>query len=296
MIVSFHPCFKGDINITCAGRDPNADDLNAIRLADVVVLNQGCRKSLYEMARSNCRYVFPNYDARFNYPGKIGQARLFKEISVPHPRTEIFLSVDDFFKSIGLDFKNLPFTFPMVFKFDWGGEGEMVHLLSSENDLSHMLEHAQTYEKTGQKGFVLQEYIDHHNRSLRTVVIGKTMLSYWRVSPEGFYTNLSRGAYVDTQIDPDIQKIVSKYVSKVCAITGINLAGFDLLFRKNDATPQFIEINYFFGRTGLGGSQKYYRLLKREITRWIRGLETHRAPTLCGRLSDGHSASNLATH
>jgi ribosomal protein S6--L-glutamate ligase len=30
-----------------------------------------------------------------------------------------------------------------------------------------------------------------------------------------------------------------------------------------------LEINYFFGRRGLGGSDAYYKVLKREIQNWI---------------------------
>ncbi len=73
MILSFHPCFEADKNIICAGRDPGADEMAAIKAADAVILPQGCRKSLYEMATENCPLVFPDYSARFKYPGKINQ-------------------------------------------------------------------------------------------------------------------------------------------------------------------------------------------------------------------------------
>jgi ribosomal protein S6--L-glutamate ligase len=33
-----------------------------------------------------------------------------------------------------------------------------------------------------------------------------------------------------------------------------------------------LEINYFFGRIGLGGSQEYYRILRKAIKRWIASL------------------------
>ena len=65
MIVSFHPLFEADKNILCAGREPDADDLKAIKAAKAVILPQGCRQSLYEMARDNCQHVFPDYAARF---------------------------------------------------------------------------------------------------------------------------------------------------------------------------------------------------------------------------------------
>jgi ribosomal protein S6--L-glutamate ligase len=33
-----------------------------------------------------------------------------------------------------------------------------------------------------------------------------------------------------------------------------------------------LEINYFFGRRGLGGSEAYYLILLEEIQSWITGL------------------------
>ena len=73
MILSFHPCFEADINIICAGREPDHNDSAAMRSAAAVILPQGCREALYRMAKQNCAHVFPNYDARFEYPGKTGQ-------------------------------------------------------------------------------------------------------------------------------------------------------------------------------------------------------------------------------
>ena len=99
MILSFHPIFEGDKNILCAGREPGADDLAAVRAADAVIIPQGCKASLYTMARENCANVFPNYDARFEYPGKIGQTRLFRKLNAPHPKTEIYTSHSSFLTS-----------------------------------------------------------------------------------------------------------------------------------------------------------------------------------------------------
>ena len=101
MIVSFHPLFDADKNIICAGRAPNAEDLAAIRTASAVILSQGCYQSLYEMARANCPHVFPNYDARFKYPGKIGQIKLFRQMNISHPSTEIYADVASYHKQSG---------------------------------------------------------------------------------------------------------------------------------------------------------------------------------------------------
>ena len=33
-----------------------------------------------------------------------------------------------------------------------------------------------------------------------------------------------------------------------------------------------LEINYFFGRKGLGGSEAYYKILHEEIRTWLDGI------------------------
>lgn len=62
-------------------------------------------------------------------------------------------------------------------------------------------------------------------------------------------------------------------VGRFCEKTGINLAGVDLLF-PSDRTldPLFLEINYFFGRRGLGGSDRWYAILNAEIETWLKSL------------------------
>ncbi|MCG2754079.1 MAG: hypothetical protein L6247_00670 [Desulfobacteraceae bacterium] len=349
MILSFHPCFVADKNIICAGRKPGADDLAAIKAADAVILPQGCYKSLYEMARGNCANVFPNYDAKFKYPGKTGQTKLFQNKGVSLPETVIFRNTDSFIPNFasfskchceersdvaisspkdcfsiarndatGKDFQiilaKFGFDFPFVFKFDWGGEGENVYLIKSVEYLQEVLQKAAIYERTGQAGFLIQEYIPSQNRSLRVVIINRKIITYWRVlkNREGFCSNLSQGAVIDFDYDPDLQEMAAVSVKNFCKQAGINLAGIDILF-SSDAKPQkrahspqlaaglasesensklpygrrfpaacrgelqikeplFLEINYFFGRRGLGGSEKYYELLIPEIRAWIKSL------------------------
>ncbi len=273
MILSYHPCFEADKNILCAGREPAADDLAAIKAAHAVILPQGCRRSLYEMAHNNCRHVFPNFDSRFQYAGKIGQVRLFQEKNVPHPRTQTYLNVETFSEHHG-GFPATPaFDFPFVFKFDWGGEGYQVYLIQSASECKDILQTARDYEDSGHTGFIIQEYIPSNNRSLRVVVIGQTVVSYWRVQSgtRNFCSNLARGAVIDAHADPDLQALAVTSVKAFCSRTGINLAGFDLLFssQKKRSTPLFLEINYYFGRRGLGGGERFYEILIAEIEKWI---------------------------
>jgi len=273
MIVSYHPCFEADKNLICAGREPDDDDLAAILAADAVILPQGCYKSLYQMARQNCRHVFPNFNARFKYPGKIGQIQLFRETNTFHPATETHLNLDAFNQCCRTESLRAKLGFPLVFKFDWGGEGYHVYLLKSEGDLDQALQTAKHFEKTGRAGFLMQEYIPSGNRALRVVVVGKTFISYWRIqnNSKSYRSNLAQGAVIDTKADPDLQHAAVDRIKDFCRQAGINLAGFDVLFasESTNKNPLMLEINYYFGRRGLGGSERFYELLRSEILKWI---------------------------
>lgn len=276
MILSYHPCFEADRNRLCAGRKPGTDDLSAMLAADAIILPQGCHESLYTMARSNCKHVFPNFDAKFKYKGKIGQIQLFQKTNTAYPRTETYLNMNTFSIHYGGSPKKPIFDFPFVFKFDWGGDGDHVYLVQSVENFSKVLQIAKKYETSGQKGFIIQEYIPANKRSLRVVVIGQTIVSYWRVqrNTDHFLSNVAKGAMIDYDTEPDLQKTAIKSVKNFCSQTRINLAGFDILFSSQAKvkTPLFLEINYFFGRQGLGGSEKFYDLLIKEIMKWIESL------------------------
>jgi len=276
MILSFHPCFVADKNIICAGRKPDINDLAAIESANAVILPQGCSELLYTMAKSNCLNVFPNFDARFQYPGKIGQIHLFQKTNTIHPKTETFPAVNVFKEKYFQSSGNFQFNFPFVFKFNWGGEGDMVYKVSSLEDLNLLLLKAEQFEKTGQSRFLIQEYISSKGKSLRINVIGQRQISFWRFQDNGngFQSNLSKGAKIDYDSHPKLMEIAKKSVYEFCQKTGINLAGFDILFSfdssgKPGTEPLFLEINYFFGRRGLGGSEKFYKLLVQEIRIWL---------------------------
>lgn len=273
MILSFHPCFDADANIIVAGRDPGPEDLEAIRSASAVILPQGCRESLYRMAVENCAHVFPDYSLRFAYPGKTGQAALFQKQNVPFPKTLIYTNLDDFSRQQTPDGESLPMPPPFVFKFDWGGEGQTVYLVKSHKELVDKLYQAAEFEKSGLTGFILQTYIPHGRRSLRVAVINQRLISYWRVQPgrDSFGTSVAAGADIDHDADEDLQQLGREKTRSLCAQTGINLAGFDIIFdtAAPRPAPLFLEINYFFGRTGLGGSEAFYQLLIPEIEAWL---------------------------
>ena len=73
-----------------------------------------------------------------------------------------------------------------------------------------------------------------------------------------------------SKFDPDLVAVAIKHLTRFCRTTNINLAGFDAIFStQNRELPLFLEINYFFGRRGLGGSEKYYQILETEIKQWL---------------------------
>jgi len=272
MILSYHPCFEADENRLCAGRLPDENDLARIRSADAVVLPQGCSMELYRMVSRNCARFFPDYTARFAYPGKLGQARLFLETGASHPDTKFFACFNDYVESCKKNADFLP-SYPFVLKMDWGGEGDNVHLIASADEFEHCLRQVNAYEATGQQGFLIQRYVPSGFRSLRVVVAYRETFSYWRShdQPGCFCASLSKGALLDRDSDPGLQEMAVQAISAFCVITGINLAGFDVLFSMEDKppVPLLLEINYFFGRQGIGGSEAYYALLVEQIHRWI---------------------------
>jgi ribosomal protein S6--L-glutamate ligase len=275
MILSYHPLFVGDENRLCAGRRPDDADRLAMRRAAAVILPQGAYRSLYEMARESCPHVFPGQDRRFSHPGKTGQARLFAESAVPHPSTRIYTH------SGQLDADGPPCPFPFVLKLDWGGEGRNVFLIDSPSAWTTALGLLNTWESTGQTGFVIQELIPTAGRALRIAVIGTRAVAYWRVRPDGgFAANLAHGAIIDRHDAPHLMAAGVDAAMSFCRRQHIDLAGLDFLFNADQACPEplFLEVNWVFGRRGLGGSDGFYRLLIPEIHRWLarRRLAVHR--------------------
>lgn len=271
-VLSFHSCIEADLNIFWRDRPPSKDDEAAIKAADAVILPQGCKESLYRVARRNCEHVFPNYDAFFKYPGKTGQATLFLEEKLATPQTRIFSNLAAYKRTA----PDNCFSRPFVFKLSWGGEGRNVFLIESPDNLQNALEFAEDWEGRGKEGFLLQEYIPTDGRSLRIVVMGDTLVSYWRVaeSPDSFYSNISKGATIDYDAFPEQQKAANRVLQGFCKKTGINLAGFDFLFHAEEEKPLplFLEINYFFRTKGLGGHDNYLKLLETSIRKWLDGI------------------------
>jgi len=278
MILSFHPIIEADENIICAGRDPGPEELAAIQNAEAVILPQGCRESLYRMARTNCPHIFPNLDVSFDYPGKSGQIRLFRKTGVAHPPTDLYESLDHYHRS------KPGISLPAVIKLDWGGQGDTIFKAADAAELDQALDRVSACEQTGQTGFLVQKFIPTRQRSLRVTLIGRRQVAYWRIMPasDRFGASVAAGARIDHEADPHLISAAGEVVRTFCEKTRLQLAGFDFLFDTSQLElgriePLMLEINYFFGRTGLGGSEAYYQMLTQAVDAWLGELGLQRA-------------------
>ncbi|HEX5679890.1 MAG TPA: hypothetical protein VFX82_03590, partial [Desulfobacterales bacterium] len=87
----------------------------------------------------------------------------------------------------------------------------------------------------------------------------------------GFHANVSKGAVIDACSDPALKAQAERMAGAFCRRTGIDLAGLDVIFdvEANPPRPLLLEINYYFGRVGLGGADAYHRMLAAEIRTWL---------------------------
>jgi ribosomal protein S6--L-glutamate ligase len=269
MILSFHPCFVADAQIILADRQLNAEDRRLIRRADAVILPQACSLALYKNCAASEAHVFPDYGVRFRYPGKVGQSLLFEKLKIPHPATRRWRTAKRFRDSLN-DKSAPPHEVPFLLKADESHEGDGVLFVNDKPSLDTALLHL---EKIGSTGFISQELIPCGGNVLRAVVFHKEIITYWkRADPcHGVIVTVSHGSRIDKKWNPELQAKGRAQARCICEKTGINLAAFDFVFslESPEMQPLLLEINYYFGRRGLGGSLRYYRLLLKAIQGWL---------------------------
>jgi ribosomal protein S6--L-glutamate ligase len=216
--------------------------------------------------------LFPNYETRFEYPGKIGQSLLFGRLRCPRPETRAWPSVEKFRASYPLG-KEYPHKLPFFLKADTSHEAAGIYLVTDGKVLESALESLSSLEKSGFKGFISQELISSQGNVLRAVILGKRIVSYWKRPnrPGQAVSTIGRGARVDKEWRAELQEKGRIHAQSFATETGVNLAAIDFVFSLIDPDPQalFLEINYYFGRRGLGGSQHYYGLLHAAIQEWL---------------------------
>ncbi len=271
MILSFHPCFAADHQIILGDRPLNEEDRQLIRSARAVILAQGRGEGVYAECSAAGVPVFPHYEMRRAYPGKVGQSRLFERFRLPHPRTFRWKNVDQFRKTPAF-----PHEFPFVIKDNGSHEAEGVFLVTDSESLKTALASPALKAGLESKGFITQDFVPSDGNVLRAVIMGREIKTYWKrpVKPGQMITTISKGARIDHGWKPVLQEKGKAQARILAERTGINLAAVDFILPllKKDPEPLFLEINYFFGRRGLGGMDAYYRLLYKAVQDWIKGL------------------------
>ena len=269
-VLSMHPIIEGDTFYWDRGVwDKNL--FNAIKNASAIILPQTVERDMYWLCNELCPQVFPNYDLRFQWEGKMGDTCAFWAYGLKHPHTLVFPRVE----TLRGEHYNMEHTvpelppYPFVMKGAHAGEGKQVWLINNKEELETKLQVLLRYELHGSSGFVIQEYLASLERDLRVVVIGNQVFSYWRKA-QAFLHNVTQGGEIDAASDPELQEVGREKVKQFCRRSGINLAAFDLVFPGGEVEPFFLEINYTFGRNGLGGSEKFYSLMRHEVDVWLK--------------------------
>lgn len=272
MILSFHPCFVADRQIILGSRCLDISDSRLIEEAKAIILPQSCSEELYLACKKSSAYIFPDYDTRFKYPGKTGQSILFEKTDTPHPKTCRWQSVDEFRKTFQ-DQNSLPHKTPFLLKTDKGHEAEGVYLIKDHKTLDSYLEKLKHAENSGTAGFISQELIPAEGNVLRIVTMGHSSITYWRrpSAPGQIITSASKNGIIDMDWRADLQEKGKIKVKDLTDKTGIDLAAIDCIFpiKEDNPQPMILEINYYFGRRGLGGSVNYYGLLFQAIQYWL---------------------------
>ncbi len=272
MIISFHPCIAADAHIILGDRLPDEKEQLLLTKADAVILPQGCTKELFEVCANLKVPIFPEYRYRFEYPGKIGQVNLFKRFSLPHPCSIPLNSVEEVFEKREFFLKKLPF----FLKENMKHEGYGVYFVRDLKDIENI-------KNKISDEVLVQEFIKCEGNVLRVVIIGDELISYWKrpLKKGQLITTISSNAKIDHNWNPYLQEKGKNLVKELISKTGINLAAVDIVFKKEE--PLFLEINYYFGRKGIGGSERYYKLLLSAVKKWLfqKGLFTKSLKLIC---------------
>ncbi len=273
MILSFHPRVKGDVNLRLTINKLFSDkETRLIASARATVVTQSIKAHQYGFCRRHCANLFPNYTSRFGFEGKYGNIHLFRKFLAPHPETNCYESVGHF-KWRHFEKKEPLMPFPFVLKGDRGGGGWAVFLIENEDNLITQLEVLADEYLHPTRRFIAQAFVPHGGRDLRVVVIGRTTKAYWRCQykPGEFRNNVGRGAVINHNLDPDLRDEGIRCVRNFCSKAAINLAAFDVLFDRSQLRPKPLlsEINFLFGRKGIGGSPRFYDLLNEAVGQWI---------------------------
>ncbi len=268
-LLSLSPDVRGDAHIALtAGQRLSPAGRALLAQARAAVVPQSIRAEAYGLCRSLCPRIFPDWSRRFGFQGKVGNLRLFEDLHLPHPATRAFGSVAEF-RRLHPPGSPPPLPFPLVVKPHRGGGGFLVSLARDPAGLDAALAGLLAREAAGEPGFVVQEFVDHGGRDLRVVLLGSREVTYWRIqdNPAEFRNNVGRGARIEARGDPALTARGRDLARALRETSGINLAAVDVLFTPA-GIPLLSEINFTFGRKGVGGTRNFRAMLQEEADRF----------------------------
>lgn len=258
--VSFRPDIKMEVNLPPFLSIDERETQELLRGAKGVLLPAYVTPRRYGLITRYAGNWFPRLDARFQYHGKTRQVLLFRELGVRHPETLTFKDPQELMAFV--DEQGPPWGYPMVLKGDTGGGGETVFPVYGLEDL-----HTYLMKLPMDGPLLIQRWVDHGGKDLRVVVYGDTAVSYFRVGDGSFYNNVCRGGRLDYEGWPELQRRGVEAVRSFSSRAKIDMAGYDLMF-PDDGDPLFIEINFHFGRKGLGGTEGHRKYFFQAVENW----------------------------
>lgn len=263
--VSLHHRIRLDENLPPLG-PLDADSARLIAGAAGVLMPKYCTPSRYRLVASIARSYFPNPRPKIAYRGKAKQIRLFRSLSIHHPRTLIYPTPSEAKETFDSNPRERP-SLPFVLKGDSGGGGSAVFPIHTSEEFFEKLSLLPREEPV-----LLQEWIENGGKDLRVVLMGSEVKSYFRVGGDSFYNNVSKGARIDFELMPEKQQEGVDLALAVAQKTGIDFAAFDVMFPANGGSPFIVEINFLFGRKGLGGLKGYEEMYLKAVEGWMGGL------------------------
>lgn len=260
--VSFHPGIVMEENLPVLQSMVDVRSRQLVARAAGVVLPKYISPWRYRALTHQAKAWFPHLEHRYLYCGKCAQIKLFRQLGQPHPNSRLFKNPRHLFE-VWRQW-GAPWPYPFVLKGDSGGGGSRVFLIRRPPDLVRHLVVLPVHEPC-----LLQQRVHHGGRDLRVVAYGDTVVSYFREGVDEFYNNVSLGGRVRHNLLPERQAAGVRAVRELCRRTTIDLAAFDLMFEDAD-DPIMVEINFNFGRKGLGGKKAHEDYFHAAVLQWRR--------------------------
>lgn len=269
-IVSYHTGLQAEVNLALISQRPlGRPDALAVAGAAAVLLPQVCRSDLYALVAASGRPHFPRPAVHLSLDGKVGNRRLFAGLGLPQPDTLEFTGLEEAAAAWERgEAAVAALGAPLVAKGAGDGMGRNVFLVSDPAHMRALAGRLETRCLRGPAGLVLQRYLPGASE-MRVVLLHEHCLAYWRrAASREFRANLSLGGDWHREGPAAELKAGLALARRLQDAAGIDVAGVDVIFSPNGG-PQLLEINFYFGRQGLGGSENFLALYLKALRTWL---------------------------